>query len=503
MNTTHKISLWTVLCLLTLLSGSCVKSTQITGLKASVEELIADQNGNPVDTNFKTLTVVISSEEEWKVSSNVDWLSTNTEMGGISRTVVGVKVKPNITGNDRVGQLTFTTPTNSLSVNIKQLGGETDLNTIIYELPVVFHVLYNEADKNNTDTLRRKYVLNSADAQKMLEYINERYGQQPTLTGNQIYRGLHRKYKPTDDVYHLPKETNIRFVLASVKPDGSRMSPAGINAVEMDERTLDPQAVMSDKQGGRFHSMAWPIKDYINVYVFPFTRGDETAEEVVMGISHLPLALSSAQIDGLHQLSAEQEEKIKQHGGLDYFSNYNHCVVLNSDGFEWRTWRYTFLKADLARNTLGHELGHYLGLYHTFSEVANDSGAIILDSCQDTDYCTDTKSYNRLQYEFARQDIIASGNTTLVQINGLLMRNDCSSGRFESTNIMDYDYSYSDEFTPDQISRMRQVLYSSYTTPGLKAAVPRASGISHGTPLTVTGTPRAIPCSVRTHKHPH
>lgn len=159
--------------------GGCAKSTQIKGLSASVEELLADQNGNPVDT-MRALGVVVSSDEQWKVSSNVSWLTTNAQMGGISRTVVGVKVQPNLSGQERMGVLTFATTKEQVEVRVKQAGGhDIDISTVQYEIPVIFHVLYNEEDKVATDTLRRKYVLNSTDAQRILEYVNELYGNVP------------------------------------------------------------------------------------------------------------------------------------------------------------------------------------------------------------------------------------------------------------------------------------------------------------------------------------
>lgn len=487
--------------LLVLGLASCAKSTSIKELSVSAEELTADANGNPTDPNTKKLNLIISSPEEWQVKSDAPWLSTNSQMGGISRTVVRVTVALNPTGKERIGTLTFSTSTQNVTVKVRQLGGDTNIETVTYEIPVIFHVFYNEADKNNTDTLRRKYVLNSADAQAILEYINQLFGEKPQQVGNEEYRGIKRKYQQgIEEVYHIPLETRIRFKLASVKPDGTRQSPAGINAIAMDERSLDPKVVMSDKAGGRFHDIAWPIKQYINIYVFPFTRHKERADQVVMGISHMPLALTSAHIEGLKQLGSQEEQYIKEHGGLDQFSNYNHCITLNSDGFEWRTWKETFLRADLGKSTLAHELGHYLGLFHVFSEVVGSDGNITLDSCQDTDYCADTRSYNRQQYEKDRAEIIAAGTTSLVQISGLLMRNDCQSGRFEASNIMDYDFCHSDEWTPNQIERMRQVLYNTYTTPGVKLATPRSllKAYSPHQKVMVEGTPVAIQCCTKT-----
>lgn len=489
--------LWSVVVVglsLLLISG-CAKSTQMSGITASADALYANQNGNPVDTTYKALTVVISSEEEWKVASSAPWLTTNAEMGGITRTVVSVKVQPNLTGKERAGVLTFQTQSHSIEVKVNQQGGDgIDISTVRYDIPVIFHVLYNEEDKINTDTVRKKFVLNSEEAQKVLEYINELHGQQPPKLTNQIYRGLSRKYQPTTDVYYMPKETNIRFVLATRKPDGSRVTNAGIDAVQIKEKSLDPKAVMDDREGGIYHSMAWPINKYVNVFIFPFSKQTETGNQVTLGIAHLPYALSKSPIEGLRTLSPQDEKKISEAGGLTGFSNYNHCVVINSDAFEWRTWQYTFLKASLGKNTVAHELGHYLGLFHVFSEVVNkENNTIILNSCEDTDHCADTPTYNRHKYDADRRSTIAGGVTHVGEIYGLLQRYNCSSMRFESTNIMDYDYSYSDEFTPDQIARMRKVLYSSYTVPGTKIIEPSTTRCNT-TPLRVVGNPIAVAC---------
>ncbi len=491
-----KSLLWSVLLLFAL--GSCAKNTQITGLSASLEELWADQNGNPLDANKKELSVVVSSDEAWQVSSDALWLSTNAQMGGISRTIVGIKVQPNLSGEERQGVLTFATSKEHVEVRVKQKGGnDIDISTVTYEIPVIFHVLYNEEDKLQTDTLRRKYVLNSTDAQKILEYINELHGQRPQLDNNQVYRGIKRwsESMATNEVYYVPRETNIRFVLATVDPDGKRISPAGVRAVAMTEKSLSPSTVMNDKEGGRFHSMGWPINKYINIFVFPFTR-EGGANQLTLGISHLPFALNSVAIEGLSQLSAEDEAKIKAAGGLAGFSNYNHCVAINSDAFEWLTWQYTFLKGNLGKNTLAHELGHYLGLFHTFSEVQGSRESVILDSCEDTDYCTDTPTYNRQKYEENRRAIIASGNTSILEIAGLLKRNDCSSGRFDATNIMDYDFCHSDEFSLNQIARMRQVLYNSYTVPGIKVATPRSDTRGLQDLVRITAEPRTTSCAI-------
>lgn len=90
--------------------------------------------------------------------------------------------------------------------------------------------------------------------------------------------------------------------------------------------------------------------------------------------------------------------------------NFPYCVSLNAayidkdfEGSRYTTDKgnskgYIYHTAD-PNATLAHELGHYLGLFHAFSEKTGDkSNSEEADNDEDTDYCTDTPSYNRVAY---------------------------------------------------------------------------------------------------------
>ena len=67
--------------------------------------------------------------------------------------------------------------------------------------------------------------------------------------------------------------------------------------------------------------------------------------------------------------------------GQVYYSqipNFPWGIVLNN----------THIYEDDFYKTLAHELGHYLGLFHVFSEKG----------CDETDYCDDTENYDRTAY---------------------------------------------------------------------------------------------------------
>ena len=108
-------------------------------------------------------------------------------------------------------------------------------------------------------------------------------------------------------------------------------------------------------------------------------------------------------------------------------------------------------------NTLCHELGHYLGLLHAFSETqcgAND------------DYCADTPDYNRATYVEWLLEMIA--NPSNLDLETLSQREACDGTSFVSHNFMDYNYGYGDEFTENQAERIRYVLSYSPLIPGPK-----------------------------------
>lgn len=91
------------------------------------------------------------------------------------------------------------------------------------------------------------------------------------------------------------------------------------------------------------------------------------------------------------------------------------------------------------------------------------------NSCEDTDYCTDTPTYNKEAYDMNYAYIAANEPENFTFAN-LVNRENCLTGEsFVSHNIMDYAISHSDQFTPEQRARIRHVLLYSPLIPGPKA----------------------------------
>lgn len=224
-----------------------------------------------------TLKVIISSDRKFVPVTETDWLSANLPAGR-SRNKVTINVRPNLSDKERVGEIAFVIAEDEegekdrVSITVHQRGRDQSfaIDSVMYEIPLIFHVITNPEDiakkdaQNNDNDPNNDYTkVTGSSLQKLVEQVNQLY------SGNPPYPKAMMKGKE----YNRAGLTNsrIRFVLATKDPDGKRLSPSGITSHDMTERALDPAAVMQDKKGGTYHSMSYPISRYINVYVIPPT----------------------------------------------------------------------------------------------------------------------------------------------------------------------------------------------------------------------------------------
>ena len=202
-------------------------------------------------------------------------------------------------------------------------------------------------------------------------------------------------------VTHPYSDSNIEFCLASIDPDGNTTS--GITRQNPDtlagytQSGMITTSLLAESSEQALKSLCyWPVQDYCNIYVVHKLNGGSSP----LGFAYLPP--TSAYYDGIV------------------------CYV-NVFGFE-EPW---LLNSFNKNATLVHEMGHYLGLYHTFNFTSSCSTETNCNS--QGDRCCDTPP-----------------TTGSVGCSPML----CPETMVE--NFMDYSNdNCMDRFSPDGVARMR------------------------------------------------
>lgn len=226
-------------------------------------------------------------------------------------------------------------------------------------------------------------------------------------------------------------DMNLELVAAPLDPEGNLMPEPGIERIKWTTSVaMDCNKFMEDKNMAPY---LWDPDKYINVFIYTFTNKD------VLGISYLPYYIPGNRLEGLKNGS----------WFLTHSWYYPHCISMNNS---YLLTQHPVLQIPDATITLSHELGHYLGLFHVFTSEADDP-----------DYCDDTETYNRDKYEEWLMKLESP-----LPFSQLVRRTSLQGKEFISYNLMDYDYSYLNQFTPDQRKRVRHVLENCPFIPGPK-----------------------------------
>ncbi len=260
----------------------------------------------------------------------------------------------------------------------------------IYTLPIVVHILhYGEA-------LGVGYNLSKAQIESQIRVLNEDFRRKEGTRGyNEHVAG---------------GDAQIEFVLASIGPDGTETD--GIIRVKVKKgevifRSYDYYASLS----------YWNPEHYINVWTEPLPEG---VNDLVLGFSTFP----ETDLPG-----SEFMDRYEPIGYEGILINTAHFGVSDLDS-----------DYNLGR-TLTHEMGHYLGLMHTWGT----------GDCENNDYCDDTPAVKK-----------AYGNCSANAPLG------CDGEKVMVENYMNYTADKCmNVFTNDQISRMHYVLENTKTRKSL------------------------------------
>lgn len=388
--------------ILIVLAAACTDSDKVESLSVSADTIRIGNAGT-------TEAITIESNSEWIIAGNTPWCSFNEDKGNNDNTLT--LTIDNNTGRMRTAKLLICCPTITKEVVIIQQAAPVYHH---YELPVIFHILQGPGE----------------------EKITEGWIEEIVAATNKLYKGGTSS-----------PDMNLELVLPTTDPEGNTLEEAGVHYISWASTTTDPNKFISQTNPNPTGvANLWNMNECINVFVYNFTEN----ENATLGISYLPYTLSTNPLAGL----ATGDVYLNQSK-----TPYVHAISLNKEYIYNKSTINTYTPNDITV-TLAHELGHYLGLFHAFSD----------NGCSDDDYCTDTPIYDRSNYvswvnALIEDNKAASKETSFKEIS---QRNSCSGEVFEAHNIMDYYYCYSDQFTKEQYNRVRHVLEFSPLIPGPK-----------------------------------
>ena len=385
-------------------------------------KLTADEQILQLASHDTVITLGVSSNVEWELTSSSPWCIPTIILGE-GDCDVQVLLLANDEQHERSATLTWRGAGGTLSqqLTIVQQRLTPDATTH-YRLPVVFHVLYQKEGNKKQNVIEGHLA-------ELIGEVNEVYAQCGEYLG-------------------------LEFVMATHDPEGNLLAEPGVDRHKINVSTINSSTFMGyGKEPKKYCEYMWDPNRYINIFVYAFD------DKGILGISHFPYVIKPHALEGLTE--------------LEYDADWNElpwpqCVSINNEYIYSHEEYYTI--TDVV-NTLAHELGHFLGLRHAFSE---DPVTYDRDVCIDSDFCTDTPTYNKSAYDVFMQACMSSGGRVDDdEKEMLLMREDCETGEeFRSTNIMDYAYTEANRFSPQQVARIRYVLEHSPYIPGPKVRLP-------------------------------
>ena len=366
--------------------------------------------------------IQLSGSVSWSAKSDdncKNWCYPFKASGNSDKIVLWVS--PNITDKARSGKVTVQLGGKKQEISVSQPAFTGDLDTYDYHLPVVFHVMYhNKSDKKQNP--------DKSQFTKILDAVNKLYA---------------------------ANNMHIVFEMAKYDDEGEELEEPGIIRKKVDFKEYDPHEFLKDED---YAEDVQNLKKFINIFVFCFAQSSD--ESTTLGLTTLPIVPTAYPLKYLVDTDAANEYA---------YLTTPYGVCINNEAIdEWQDEKTVNPKYIVA--TVAHEIGHYIGLLHTFSEI----------ECEEDDGCEDTPISDYNNYIEYITDYIAKQQAAgkKITIEEVAKRTDCKTGEeFIADNILDYAYTIGDVFTADQKKRTRHVLKYGALTPGPKLIDYNTTGI--------------------------
>ena len=211
-------------------------------------------------------------------------------------------------------------------------------NDKIYQLPVVIHIVHNNA--NNTIGGSNNSNISDEQILSQITVLNE------------DFRRVNEDATNTSPIFQsVAADTEIDFCLASADPQGHYTTV--ITRHYSQDLPFNPK---SSSDNDKLKSIGyWPADQYMNIWV-------TILQNDILGYATFP---SDVNINGLENYYTPLE---------------NDGVVIDHRVFGKQTGTANQNGYNRGRTTT-HEVGHWLGLFHIWGDA---------DNCSATDYCKDT-----------------------------------------------------------------------------------------------------------------
>ena len=383
-----------------------------TDVKVIVEQPSGGNSGNTDansvsyvwDSSVTSQVIRLSASASWSVKSDdhcKNWCYPVKSSGTSDKIVLWVS--PNITNKARSGKVTVQLGGKKQEISVSQPAFTGDLDTYDYHLPVVFHVMYhNKSDKKQNP--------DKSQFTKILDAVNKLYA---------------------------ANNMHIVFEMAKYDDDGEELEEPGIIRKKVDFKEYDPHEFLKDED---YAEDVQNLKKFINIFVFCFAQSSD--ESTTLGLTTLPI-LPTAYPDPKDLLNETDAAN-------DYaYLTTPFGVCINNEFID--VWQDEgTIKPTYIVSTVAHELGHYVGLLHTFSENECEED----DGCDDT-HISDYENYLAYIQKYQNDEIAKGRDPNSFNIKELGTRTDCKTGEeFIADNILDYAYTIGDVFTADQKIRV-------------------------------------------------